>query len=100
MKEMYAMISTQNLACNVTIIYKFEAQGIISDYRGVETFGLVSAGDTDTTFISAAVIYKLLKQFYCDAGCFPNNLTQSIYESVFKSVFQSVPRFSHVHSID
>ena len=44
------------------------------------------------TFISAAVIYKLLKQFYCDAGCFPNNLTQSVYESVF----QSVPRFSHV----
>ena len=36
MKEMYAMISTQNLASNVTIIYKFEAQGVISDYRGVE----------------------------------------------------------------
>ena len=52
----------------------------------------MAAGDTDTTFISAAVIYKLLKQFYCDAGCFPNNLTQSVYESVF----QSVPRFSHV----
>ena len=40
------------------------------------------------TFISATVIYKLLKQFYCDAGCFPNNLTQSVYESV--------SRFSHV----
>ena len=45
----------------------------------------------DTTVISAAMIYKLLKQLYCDAGCFPNNLTQS--------VFQSVPRFSHVHLI-
>ena len=52
----------------------------------------MAAGDTDMTFISAAVIYKLLKQFYYDAGCFPNNLTQSVYESVF----QSVPRFSHV----
>ena len=47
------------------------------------------------TIISAAMIYKLLKQFYCDAGCFPNSLTQSIYESVF----QSVPRFSHVPQI-
>ena len=61
-------------------------------YRGIETFGLVAAGDTDTTVISAAMIYKLLKQLYCDEECFPNNLTQSVYESVF----QSVPRFSHV----
>ena len=53
----------------------------------------MAAGDTDTTVISAGMIYKLLKQLYCDAGCFPNNLTQSVYESVF----QSVPRFSHVH---
>ena len=52
-----------------------------------ETFGLVAAGDTDTTVISAAMIYKLLKQLYCDAGCFPNNLT---------SVFQSISPFSHV----
>ena len=47
----------------------------------------------DTTVISAAMLYNLLKQQYCDAGCLPKNLTQSVYESVF----QSVPRFSHVH---
>ena len=53
----------------------------------------MAAGDTDTTVISAAMVYKLLKQLYCDAGCFPpNNLTQFVYESVF----QSNPRFSHV----
>ena len=52
----------------------------------------MAAGETDTTIISVAMICKLLKQFYCDAGCFPNSLTQSVYESVF----QSVPRFSHV----
>ena len=46
----------------------------------------------DTTVISAAMLYNLLKQQYCDAGCLPKNLTQSVYESVF----QSVPRFSHV----
>ena len=40
------------------------------------------------------VLHKLLKQLYCDAGCFPNNLTQSVY----KSVFQSVLPFSHVHA--
>ena len=46
----------------------------------------------DRTVISAAMIYiNLLKQLYCDAGCFLNNLTQSIYESVF----QCVLRFSH-----
>ena len=49
----------------------------------------------DTTVISAAMVYKLLKQLYCDAGCFPNYLTQSIYESIF----QSVPCFSHVPAI-
>ena len=55
--------------------------------------GLVAAGDTDMTVISAAMIYRLLKQSYSDAGCFPNSLTQSVNESVF----QSVPHFSHVH---
>ena len=47
-------------------------------YRGVKTFGLVAAGDMDTIVVSAAMIYKLLKQLHCDAGCFPNSLTQSV----------------------
>ena len=47
----------------------------------------------DMTVISATMIYKLLEQRYCDSGCFPKNLTESVYESVF----QSVPCFSHVH---
>ena len=59
----------------------------------------MAAGDADTTVISAAMIYKLLKQLFCDAGCFLNNLTQFVYESVFQfvyeSIFQSVPHFSH-----
>ena len=46
----------------------------------------------DTTVISAAMLYNLLKQQYCDAGCLPKDLTLSMYESVF----QSVSRFSHV----
>ena len=52
----------------------------------------MTTSDADTAFISAAMIYKLLKLFYYDAGCLPNNLTQSIY----KFVFRSVPCFSHV----
>ena len=54
-------------------------------YRGISTFGLVAVDDVDTGVISAAMI-KLLKQWYCDAGCFPKNLTQSIYWSVYDSI--------------
>ena len=42
---------------------------------GIVTFGLVAAGDTDMTAISAAIIYKLLLQWYLDAGAFVKTLT-------------------------
>ena len=45
-------------------------------------FGLVAAGDMDTTVISTAMIYMLLKQLYCDAGFFLKNSTQSVYKSI------------------
>ena len=55
-------------------------------YCDISTFGLVAVDNVDTGAISAAMICKLLKQWYCDAGCFPKNLTQSIYWSVYDSI--------------
>ena len=60
MKEKYTKISIQNLASNVTYISRLLYTSLKrrAKYHGVETFGLVTASDADTAFISAAMIYN------------------------------------------
>ena len=50
----------------------------------------MAAGDTDTIVISACII--VISATKTIVLCFPNNLTQSVYESVFRFILC----FSHV----
>ena len=84
--EKYTVISIQNLAIYMTYYIQVWSAGCNIVVLKLLDWWL------HTAVISAALIYKLLKQLHCDAGCFPNNLTQSVDESVF----QSVPHFTHV----
>ena len=63
----------------MTLLYISLKRRALYYSHGISTFGLVVVDDADTGAISAAMICKLLKQWHCDAGCFPKNLTQSIY---------------------